>query len=752
MSKHGFNNAVGPEARESSKKIPYAERLVPFMLLAVFIPVGLCAATQYAASAVGYAPWLGEPVFGSIYSPLSFISWNRDYGDYFPDVFKLAKMIAFWTGIMPPLLLTVLWKVSESSKLKGNRYLHGSARWADFGDIVNASLMPKDGGSQKGVFVGGWRDQKGVKHYLRHNGPEHVLAVAPTRSGKGVGLVNPTLLTWTESAFITDIKGELWAITSGYRAKGLGQICIKFDPSTKRRATLAIRDDFPIQLKNLMTEKNMNGDTLAGKLGVTPETVTAWENGKLPGVTRVRDIARVLKVPETSLLFETGYNSSRWNPLDEIRAEGFREKYYDPETGKLEERVCDGSMEQSDVVTIANMLVDPKGEGTEKLDFWGKSALALINAAIIHLKHNLPEACTLANVYRLLNGQIDTARHRSKKGSALRLPPEAPLGIKDVYADMMLGLDCNGKTYNAARIVSAEGKEMSEAPDEQAGSTLSTAKTFLQTYSEQIIDENTSASDFHISEIMNSEKPVSLYLVVSPAKKDDMKPLIRLLITLMITKNCAEMSFKGGRSVQGYAHRCLLMLDEFPSWGQLDKVKEGIAYMAGYGLKGYFICQDMNQLQDIYGQKESISSNCHIQIFYAPLNVETARIMSDKIGTTTILKESVSISGSGLKASKSRSMQETSRPLLTADECMQLPSPEKDNNGNILKAGAMIIIEAGYPAIYGEQVLYFKDRLLMDRAKIEAPETSGVIVQKKEDGITAAELLEDRKQKGNAQS
>lgn len=61
-----------------------------------------------------------------------------------------------------------------------------------------------------GVFVGGYRDKKDQLHYLRHDGPEHVIAIAPTRSGKGVGLVLPTMLTWQHSMLISDIKGELW--------------------------------------------------------------------------------------------------------------------------------------------------------------------------------------------------------------------------------------------------------------------------------------------------------------------------------------------------------------------------------------------------------------------------------------------------------------------------------------------------------------------------------------------------------------
>src|SRR3546814_916691 len=65
-----------------------------------------------------------------------------------------------------------------------------------------------------GVFLGRQRGR-----YLRHDGPEHVMAFAPTRSGKGVGLVIPTLLSWTGSAVIHDIKGENWQLTAGWRSR-----------------------------------------------------------------------------------------------------------------------------------------------------------------------------------------------------------------------------------------------------------------------------------------------------------------------------------------------------------------------------------------------------------------------------------------------------------------------------------------------------------------------------------------------------
>jgi type IV secretion system protein VirD4 len=78
-----------------------------------------------------------------------------------------------------------------------------------------------------GVFLGRYRG-----NYLRHAGPEHVMAFAPTRSGKGVGLVVPTLLSWTGSTVIHDIKGENWTLTSGWRSTFSD--CIRFDPTDAR--------------------------------------------------------------------------------------------------------------------------------------------------------------------------------------------------------------------------------------------------------------------------------------------------------------------------------------------------------------------------------------------------------------------------------------------------------------------------------------------------------------------------------------
>ena len=79
--------------------------------------------------------------------------------------------------------------------------------------------------------------------------------------------------------------------------------------------------------------------------------------------------------------------------------------------------------------------------------------------------------------------------------------------------------------------------------------------------------------------------------------------------------------------------------------------------------------------------------------------------------------------------SVSRTWQEVQRPLLTADECLRMPGPKKNADGDIEEPGDMVIYVAGYPAIYGKQPLYFKDPVFQKRAAIAAPAHSDRLPQ-----------------------
>ena len=187
---------------------------------------GVWGATQWTAAALGYQVRLGSPWFDflgtPIYHPWKLFEWWFVFDAYAPRVFDTGGAIAGGSGLLA-LVVAIgmsIWR-SRQSRLVTT---YGSARWANAEDIRKAGLT-----QSTGVFLG-----QHDRQYLRHEGPEHVLTFAPTRSGKGVGLVVPTLLSWPESAVIHDIKGENWSITAGWRSRF--SHCLLFNPTDSRSA------------------------------------------------------------------------------------------------------------------------------------------------------------------------------------------------------------------------------------------------------------------------------------------------------------------------------------------------------------------------------------------------------------------------------------------------------------------------------------------------------------------------------------
>ena len=197
------------------------------VLLVTLIALGFVwAATQWTAWRLGHQPELGGPWFMAagwpIYAPPKFFLWWYWFDAYAPKVFNQGAFIAASGGfaaIAVSLGLSVR-RAREAREVT----TYGSARWATCPEVRAAGLV-----GDKGVLLGRFGAS-----YLRHDGPEHVLCFAPTRSGKGVGLVVPTLLTWPASSIVHDIKGENWTLTAGWRAR-FSRVLL-FDPTNPASA------------------------------------------------------------------------------------------------------------------------------------------------------------------------------------------------------------------------------------------------------------------------------------------------------------------------------------------------------------------------------------------------------------------------------------------------------------------------------------------------------------------------------------
>src|SRR5450432_2105548 len=190
----------------SATKILWGQIVVVFAIVLITV----WAATQWVAWKLGYQPQLGQPWFEvfsgmPVYLPPAFFWWWYAYDAYAPHIFVEGAYIAASGGFISIAVAVGMsvWRAREA-KIAAT---YGSARWATPSEIRASGLAASDG-----VVLG--RFERG---YLRHDGPEHVLCFAPTRSGKGVGLVIPTLLTWPHSVVVYDIKKENWALTAGWR-------------------------------------------------------------------------------------------------------------------------------------------------------------------------------------------------------------------------------------------------------------------------------------------------------------------------------------------------------------------------------------------------------------------------------------------------------------------------------------------------------------------------------------------------------
>ncbi|MCI3132859.1 conjugal transfer protein TraG [Phenylobacterium aquaticum] len=198
-------------------KVMWAQLALVFALVAAAV----WAATEWTAWRLAFQPELGRPwvVLGGwpVYPPPAFFWWWFAFDAYAPRVFLEGAGIAVAgaaVAILGSLTLSI-WRARESHSVT----TYGSARWARPKEIRAAGLL-----TGAGVMLG-----RSAGGYLRHDGPEHVLCFAPTRSGKGVGLVVPSLLTWPGSVIVHDIKGENWSLTSACRAR-VGRVLL-FDPT-----------------------------------------------------------------------------------------------------------------------------------------------------------------------------------------------------------------------------------------------------------------------------------------------------------------------------------------------------------------------------------------------------------------------------------------------------------------------------------------------------------------------------------------
>lgn len=667
-----------------SRRTPQQNAILSFIVMMVsFVAFGAIP-TQWFAAHYQYDANLGPGLLRMggvvLYTPTDWVFWGWRLADIEllkRDVHTMLLLGA--SGSFLAIIFGVIVGLRLAKYNDGMDGLHGTAHFAEREDVDKTGFINARGHKATGVVVGsvmldgrgrvihphhkrfdrrnepimvrgkGWRyfqkyPKRDSNHrpmyrprkstirkieLLRDGGNTHIFAFCPTRSGKGVGMVIPTLLTWPDSVMVNDPKGEAYALSGGFR-RAAGQNVIKFEPAC---------------------------------------------------------------------LDGTG---ARWNPLDEIRI-------FTPH-------------DVSDAQMIMAMACDPEGEGLK--DYFDKAGYEFLTALGLHMRYAERDG-SLSGVANFLGDpNWDNDKQMYTHMMQAEHDPEGRMGW----------LDPAGKPTKTHPMIANAAKTMLNKEDKDRSGVLSTAKSLLSLYLDPIIARNTSCSDFLVRDLMTGEKPVSLYYVVGPSDMERMVPLTRLFYSLFIRRNAVDMKFEGGKSVANYSHSLLMIIDEAISLRKLPILQEALSYVAGYGIRMFLLVQDITQVEDLYGDKQTFDSGAETRVVYAPNKIETAEKLARMSGKTTITEENVSSSREvlGIKAgSVSVSTTKTARDLITADEFMSMHDQD------------MVIFIKGQPPVYGRKAFYYENPTLLARAAMPPPEKSAVLRIPEQKGVNTPQVVEE---------
>ncbi|ERL03188.1 type IV secretory system conjugative DNA transfer family protein [Mitsuokella sp. oral taxon 131] len=672
-----------------------------FILCGVIAAVAYVAAnwitTQCIAADLAYHELLPGRLYGHIYSPFAVDMWrsNKELASAIHATLAQYWMLEWGIYLLGAFCCYQVYR--NMARMTS----HGTADFAKAKDIEEAGLAAKETG-----FVVG-RNPFNDKIML-HNGPEHILLVAPTRSGKGVCNMVPTGICWKHSIFFFDPKGELWNFTAAWRKHHMHQRVMKFEPLCKDGSAAKWNPLAEIdyqsfeELTDVSTISEMMVKT--GEGGKDPfweNSAAALVNGVILHLLYKHDQERrVLPCPSDIMSFLSSPGMS----TDMLFASM---KLY-PHIAKEDFLEIDGRR---------NILKEVYGEYIDDFRPFAKACPAFAEA----VEKN--EKAARAYEEALQAGREDAA------------PPKSNL---ELLRETLVQEEKRGMTFNfaAPNIKAAKNKQeidlaiqshpdpwyqllvhpkvaesaanMYNGAEQTRASVMQTAQTAMAVYQDPLIRKNTAVSDFALRDLLDPSGEVSLYLVLQPNDIDKLRPILRLFVNTMLAKLVRDMKFDTKKgTAQTKKQRLLLMLDEFPQLGKLESIEKTLAICAGYGIKICIVAQSMGQLNKIYTKDNAIPGNCHVQVYFTPTLEDgggTAKTLSDTLGEKTIHSVSKSTNGSKILES-STSTSQIGRKLMTPDEVRRMPADRE------------LVFVAGFRSIYGKKIRYYEEEFFTKRIK-----------------------------------
>ncbi|MEA9446216.1 type IV secretory system conjugative DNA transfer family protein [Candidatus Fukatsuia symbiotica] len=240
----------------------------------------------------------------------------------------------------------------------------------------------------------------------------------------------------------------------------------------------------------------------------------------------------------------------------------------------------------------------------------------------------------------------------------------------------------------------------------------------LSLYGEKTVAWAVSGDDIKFDDLRR--KKMTVYFCVTEGALLKFGALMNLFYSQAIAANSKILPEYGGNNPDGtliYQYQVLFLMDEFAVMGVIEKMKTALALTRGAGLRYLIIFQGKAQLRadELYGVQgaNSIMDAVHIEVVYAPGNIDAATEYSKRLGNTTVKVANFS-ENYGEKKTRSKSYSDQARPLMLPQEVNELPYDK-----------ALIFVQATdkTPAlkILARKIVWYQEAVFQARVNLPLP-------------------------------
>ena len=213
------------------------------------------------------------------------------------------------------------------------------------------------------------------------------------------------------------------------------------------------------------------------------------------------------------------------------------------------------------------------------------------------------------------------------------------------------------------------------------------------------IDTATSTNDFDLRKLR--QRPMSIYLSVTPDNLERMAPLLNLFFQQVVDLNTRELPEHNSK----LNRKVLLLLDEFPALGNVNVLAKSVAFVAGYGIRLLTVVQSPAQLRAVYGADlaRNFMANHAVEVVFAPKEQDVANELSERIGYDTVKARSYSGPKGFSARSTSQTVSEHRRALMLPQELKLLPRSKA------------FILGTAIPPLIADKLVYYEDKAFLRR-------------------------------------